>query len=53
MSRVNESKISVQHESCEGKCGLKESVRNSKQKCNHGECQYEWKMTRVLVKMFL
>ena len=30
MSGVNETIFSVRHESCECKCGLNESVRNSK-----------------------
>ena len=32
MSKVNETRLLVQHESCECKCGLNESVCNSKQK---------------------
>ena len=32
MSALNETRFLVQHESCECKCGLKESVCNSKQK---------------------
>ena len=35
---ANETKFLVQHESCECKCGLNESVCNSKQKWNHNEC---------------
>ena len=31
MSRVNETRFLVQHESCEYKCVLNESVCNSKQ----------------------
>ena len=43
MSGVNETKILVQHESCKHKCGLNESVCNSKQKWNHDECRCEYK----------
>ena len=38
MSVVNETRFLVQHESCECKCGLNESVCYSKQKWNHNEC---------------
>ena len=37
MSRVNETKFLVPHESC--KCGLFESVCNSRQKWNHDKCE--------------
>ena len=43
MLGVNETRFIVQHESCECKCGLNESVSNSKQKCNHNECRWECK----------
>ena len=43
MSGVNETRFSVQHESCECKCGLNESVCNSKQKWNQNECKCEYK----------
>ena len=39
MSRVNETRFLVQHESCECKCGLNESVCNSVQKWNYEECR--------------
>ena len=35
MSGINETRLLVQHESCEYKCGLNESVCNSNQKWNH------------------
>ena len=38
MPGVNETKFIVQHESCECKCELNESVCNSKQKWNANEC---------------
>ena len=38
MSKVNKTIFLVQHESCECKCRLNESVSNSKQKWNHNEC---------------
>ena len=38
MSRVNETRFLVQHDSCGCKCGLNESVCYPKQKCNHNEC---------------
>ena len=43
MSGVNETRFLVQHESCECKCGLNESVCNSKQNWNPGErwCEYK------------
>ena len=43
MSPVNETIFLVQYESCECKCGLNETVSNSKQKYYHGECQCECK----------
>ena len=43
MSVVNETRFLVQHESCECKCGLNESVCNSKQKWNPEECRWECK----------
>ena len=39
MLGANESRFLVQHESCDSKCGLNESVCNSKQQWNHGECR--------------
>ena len=43
MSGVNESRLLVQHELCERKCGLNKSVRNSKQKWNYDEFRCERK----------
>ena len=43
MSGVNETRFSVQQGSCECKCGLNDSVRNSKQKWNHDKCQCDCK----------
>ena len=44
MSEVNtETRFLVQHESCECKCILMESVCNSKQQRNHNECCREFK----------
>ena len=43
MSGVNETKFLVEHESCECKCELNESICNSKQKWNHNECSWECK----------
>ena len=43
MSRVNETRFLVQHESCECRCGLNESVCNSNQKWIHNECRWEYK----------
>ena len=43
MSGVNKTKFLVQHESQEYKCGLNETVCNSKQKWNHDECWCECK----------
>ena len=40
---VNETRILVQHKSCACRCGLNESVCNSKQKWNHDECRSECK----------
>ena len=40
---VNETRVLVQHESCECKCGLNESACNWKQKRNHDECYCESK----------
>ena len=40
---LNETRYLVQHESCECKCGLNESLYNSKSKWNHGECWCESK----------
>ena len=37
MSGVNETRFLVQHESCNCKCELNESVCNSKQKWNHNK----------------
>ena len=38
-----ETRFLVQHELCNGKCGLNESVCKSKQKWNHDECRCECK----------
>ena len=43
MSGVNEARLLVHHESCEGKCRYNKSVGNSKQKWND-ECQCECKV---------
>ena len=43
MSGINEIRILVQHDSCECKCGLNESVCNWKQKWNRDKCQCECK----------
>ena len=43
MSGVNKTRFLVQHESCECKCGLTESVCNSKKKWKHNECWCECK----------
>ena len=44
MSVVNETRFLVQHESCECKCRLNESVCNSGQKCDQDECWCECKV---------
>ena len=41
MSGVKETRFLVQNQSCECRCGLNESVCNSKQKKNHDECRCE------------
>ena len=41
--RLNETRFLIQHESCECKCGLNESVCNSKQKWNHNKFSCEYK----------
>ena len=38
-----QTRLLLQHESCECKCGLNESLCNSKQKWNHNDCQYKCK----------
>ena len=43
MSGVNEIRFLVQYEQCECKCGLNESVSNSKEKWSHNECKCEYK----------
>ena len=43
MSGVNETRFLVQYELCESKCGLNESVCNSKQKWNHNKYRCECK----------
>ena len=43
MSQVNEARFLVQHKSCECKCGLNESVSNSKQKWSHNKCRCDCK----------
>ena len=41
MSGVNEKRFLVQHEPCECKCRLNESICNSNQNWNHNECWHE------------
>ena len=43
ISVINETGFLVQHESCEWRCRLNESVYNSKQKWDHDECRCECK----------
>ena len=43
MSGVNETRFLVRHKSCACKCGLNESLCNSKQKQNDDECRCECK----------
>ena len=43
MPVVDETRLLVQHESCECKCGFNKNVCNSKQEWNHGECSCECK----------
>ena len=43
MLGVNETRVLVHQELCEGKCRLNKSVCNSKQKWNHNECQCDSK----------
>ena len=43
MSRVDKTKVIVQHESYDCKCGTNEIVFNSKQKWNSAECRCEYK----------
>ena len=43
MSGVDETKFSVQHESCEYKCVLNGSLCNTNQKQNHDKCRCECK----------
>ena len=43
ISEVNQTKFLVQHELCECKCGLNESVCNTKQNGNCDECRSECK----------
>ena len=38
---LTEARFLVQHESCECKCRLSESVSNSKQTWDHNECKFE------------
>ena len=47
MSEVNETRFIVQHESYKRKCGLNESVSNSKQNWNYDECRCECKESDV------
>ena len=47
MSGVNETRFFIQHESCECKCELNESVCNSKQKWNHNEYWCECKELNI------
>ena len=41
MSEVNETRFLVQHQFCECKCRLNQSVHNLKQKWNQDECWCE------------
>ena len=41
MSKVDETRFIVQHESYECKCRLNGNVYNLKQKCNHDKCRCE------------
>ena len=52
---ANEKKDLVQHELCECKCELNESVCNSLQKLNHDECRHDCKelMVGLLVQMII
>ena len=43
ISGINQARFIVQHELCECKCGLNESVCDSKQKWNQDKCWYERK----------
>ena len=43
MLGANETRFLVQHELCECKWELNESICNSKQKLNHNECRCECK----------
>ena len=43
VSGVNETRFIVQHESCECKCGLNESMCNLKQNWNRDECRCDCK----------
>ena len=43
MSRVNEARVLLKHESCECKCRLNENVCTSRQKWNHNKCRCEYK----------
>ena len=43
MSKVNETRFSVQHEPRECKCRLNGNACNSKQKWNHEKCPCEFK----------
>ena len=47
MSRVNDTKFIVQHESCRCKCRLNESVCNTKQEWHHNDCKCECKEINV------
>ena len=43
MLGLNETKFLVQHKSCECKCGLNESVWNSKERWNQDKFRCEYK----------
>ena len=43
MLGLNETKLLVQHKSCECKCGLNESVWNSKERWNQDKFRCEYK----------
>ena len=55
MSKVNQTRLLVSEECSECKYGLNETVCNSKQKCNHGECSISAKnyIIGVLVKVII
>ena len=40
MSGLDETRLLVEYELCECKCGLNKSLCNSNQKWNHDECRF-------------